>query len=412
MTITGDLKLVSKVKVGTSTEYAVTTVSTSSRVIGAANQTRESYEEIRWDLECLADASSPIDITAFNETLRSELVKIGQAVTLTELGTSRILPAQGIGGSLTGYPRVEISDIPDKSYGQYQAFNLTAITQVPIVDLDGIVEHTTETETVTNTDGTIETSVRGEIRLGDGVDASAWVNTNILAPTRAAADIAGNAVQSRVTVTDDVSHAKYSYSVKPSATGTPGVTDASVEDRTVKDVTGRRIRTISGFATGPNATVYATTQRVAEAANLKLLREDGPSLPSIPDGRVNFNYQYVAGVVSGAFPGIFITRFKETIRQVGGGNQINTSSFFTQDPALRLGIKLPVQYTQTSEIEFIGSFPSHGLSPLLAEDNISGLPRERRSGDGSLKTVSIEWNYIFDAPIDPFPTPTIINGLT
>jgi hypothetical protein len=412
MTITSDLQTVSKIKVGTSATYAVVAIRTTTSIIQPVNQTRASYQELRWDLECLAEIAAPTSIAALNETLAAELAKVGQAVTLTEHSTDRIMPAQGLGGSLTGYPQTAITDIPDKSFAQFQAFTLTAITRIPIADGSGIIEHTTETETITNRDGTIETSVRGEIRLEDGTDASAWVTTNILAPVRAGADAAGNGVVSRISVTDDTAHAKYSYGIKAGAVGSAGVTEASVEDRTVKEISGRRVRTISGYAKGTGASTFATSQRIAESGNLKLLREDGPSTPSIPDGRVNFNYQYVAGITDAGFPGIFITAFTETISKSGGGQSIDTASYFAGNPSLRRGVSLPYVYTQSTVIEFIGgSFDSHGLGPLLATDNMTGEPRERRSASGSLKTVAMDWTYVFDSPLDPKPNPRVINGL-
>lgn len=411
MTTTSDLKLVSKIKVGTSAEYAVVSIRSSSKMVAAANQTRHSYQELRWDLECLAEIGSPTSITGLNETLKAELAKIGELVTLTEVGASRTLPAQGVGGSLTGFPTVEIVDIPAKSFAQYQAFTLTAMTRIPIVDGDGIVEHTTENETTTLSDGKVETSVRGEVRLADDQDAAAWVNTTLIGPARVTATAAGNALQSRVTVTDDSSHAKYSYSTKPGVSGEAGIIQASVEDRTVKDISGRRVRTVSGSATGVNAATFATAQRVAPAANLKIIREDGPSLPNVPDGRVSFNYQYVAGITVAVFPGIFVTRFKETIAQSGGGLQINASSYFGTDPTLRTGLKAPVVYNQRSEIEFIGDFDDHGIDPLLSTDNLIGEPRETRTASGSLKTVTKDYTYLFPTAIDPFPTPRSVDGL-
>ncbi|MGV6813833.1 MAG: hypothetical protein ACWA5W_02350 [Phycisphaerales bacterium] len=411
MTITSDLQTVSKVKVGSSATYAVIAIHASTSIIQPANQTRASYTEIRWELECLAEIAAPTSIATLNDTLAAELAKVGEAVTLTEHSTDRIMPAQGLNGSLTGYPQTTITDIPNKSFAQFQAFTLSAITRIPIADANGLIEHTTETETITNNDGSIETSVRGQVRLVDGTDASAWVTTNIISPVRTAADAAGNGVVSRISVTDDTAHAAYSYSVKPGAVGSASVTEANVEDRTVKDISGRRVRTISGYAKGSGAAAFAASQRIAEGANLKIIREDGPSLPAVPDGRVNFNYQYVAGVTDAAFPGIFITAFKETISKSGGGRSIDASSYFTGDPSLRLGLNLPVIYTQSTQIEFIGPIGSHGLGPILSTNNISGEPRERRSSDGQINTVAMDWRYVFDSPLNPMPSPRSINGL-
>lgn len=405
------LKPISKLTVGGSEEYPVTAIRVSTKRVGPATQTSASYEEIKWDLECLAEINNPTSITQLNETLRNDLVKIGDVVVLTELGTSRSLPASGAGGSMVGYPIVEISDIPNKSFAQYQAFNLSAITRIPFVDVDGIIEHTTETETSITANGDIETSVRGTIRMEQGNAADAWVTTNILTVARASADAAGNTFTQRIKVTDDTSVADYSYTIKPGSVATAGVYEASVDDRTVSDLSGRRVRTISGYATGPNASVFATSQRAGEQANLKIIREDGPSLPSVPDGRVNFSYQYVAGVTDGQFPNVFITRFQESLDQSGGGNEINSSAFLTEDPSVRLGRKLPVSYAQSTEIEFIGSFSAVNLTPLLESDNIVGKPRIRKRSDGKLKTISMSWVYLFPDVIDAVPDPRTVIGL-
>lgn len=411
MTITTDLKAISKVKVGTSADYAVVRISINTKRVGPETQTRESYEEIKWDLECLAEITLPTSITALNETLRSELAKIGLAVTLTELGTSRNLPASGAGGSMIGYPRTEITDIPDRSFAQFQAFSFSAISRIPFVDGEGIIEHTTQTDTSTSSTGIVETSVSGKLRMEQGNDATTYINTNIIGPARTAAETLGKGLLSRISVTDDTTAASYSYTVKSSETGVDGVTEANVEDRTTKDITGRRVRTISGYAKGANASTFATSQRVAEAANLKLLREDGPSLPSVPDGRVNFSYQYVAGVIDAAYPFVFTTRFTEQLNGGGGGSEILPSIWFGANPALRLGRKLPFTYTQSTEIEFIGDFANVTLNPVLAADNIIGTPRISKRSDGKLNTLRYEWTYIYSTTV-ALPDPRTVIGVS
>jgi len=411
VTLTSLLIPVSKVKVGTSDEYPVTKVRTSSKLVGLDDTNTDSYEEITWELECLAEVSVPTSITALNEQLRDQLAKRGLAVTLTELGSARVLPATGTGGSMIGYPRVEISDIPERSFAQYQVFTMRAMTQLPIVDGDGIWQHTRSTETTTSIDGTTITSVSGAVRMAQGNDAAAWVQTNIIGPVRTTAGTNGDAVVSKVKIGNDPAQCEYSYTITPSTTGSVDVTEASVEDRTARDTAGRTVRTVSGYATGGNASTFATGQLLTETANLKLIRKDGPSLPAIPNGRVSFSYQYVSGVTHVDFPGVFITRLDESISQSGGGRELIASAYLQNDPTLRLNRKMPVALNESLTIEFLGSFASINPSRLLDADFQNGQPRITKRSQGIFNTYTRSIDYIYATEPDPLPNPRTMDGL-
>lgn len=412
MTLTSLLIPVTKVTVGGSDEYPVTKVRTTHAMVGLDDTNTDSYEEITWELECLAEVAVPTSITALNEQLRGELAKRGLAVTLTELGSARVLPATGAGGSMIGYPRVEIADIPERSFAQYQVFTLRAVTQLPIVDGDGIWQHDRSTETTTNIDGTTVTSVSGSVRMAQGNDAAAWVQTNIIGPARTTAGGNGDAVVSKIKIGNDPAQCEYSYTVTPSTTGSADVTEASVEDRTTRDTAGRTTRTVSGYATGGNASSFATGQLLAETTNLKLIRKDGPSLPAIPNGRVSFSYQYVSGVVHADFPGVFITRLDESVGQSGGGRELIVSAYLQNDPTLRLNRKMPVALNESLTIEFLGSFASIDPSRLLDEEFQNGDPRISKRSQGIFNTYSRSIDYIYATAPDPLPNPRTMDGLS
>ena len=411
MTLSQDLLPISKIKVGDSDEYPVTQIRTASKLVGLDDSNTDSYEEISWELECMAEISEPTSIRQLNETLRAELAKRGETVTLTELGSASVLPASGAGGSMIGYPQVEITGIPAKSHAQYQYFNMRAVSRVPIDQGNGVYEHSVSTETTTSTDGTQSTSVSGSLKMVQGNDAAGWVMTNIITPARDAASTSGDGVVSKIKVGNDPAQCDYSYTVTPSATGQQDVTVASIEDRTAKDVSGRWVRTISGYAEGSNATSFANAQLVAQSANLVLLRKDGPSLPSLPSGRVNFSYQYASGVTHDDFPGIFITRLEENIVSSGEGRELLASAYFQNDPALHRGRKIPVSMSESLTLEFLGSFS--GLDPdvLLDPEHQVGGVRITKGVRGAFKTFTRTINYLYDTEPDPIPTPRQLEGL-
>ena len=411
MTLTQDLILVSKVTVGGSDEYPVTKIRTSSKLVGLDDSNTDSYEERTWELECLAEVSVPTSITQLNEQLRSELAKRGLAVTLTELGSARVLPATGAGGSMVGYPIVEISDIPERSMGIYQVFTMRAIARVPITDGDGIYEHSRKTETTTGIDGTVSTSVSGVVRMDQGNDAKAWVQTNIIGPVRTTAGTNGDAVVSKTIVNNDTAQCEYSYTVTPSTTGSQDVTEAVVEDRTARDTAGRTLRTVTGYATGANASSFATSQLLTPTANLRLIRQDGPSLPAIPNGRVSFTYQYVSGVTHAAFPNVFVTQLEEGIEQAGGGRELIATPYLQTDPTLRLNRQLPVVLREDISVEFIGSFDDIDPSTLLDSEFQNGAARIKKRSKGLFNLYSRSIDYIYATAPDPLPHPRTMDGL-
>lgn len=412
MTVTDELIPVSKVKVGDSAEYPVTQLRSTSRMVGLDDSSVDSYEEISWDLECMAEITDPTSIRQLNETLRADLAKRGEAVTLTELGSASILPASGAGGSVIGYPHVEIIAIPGKSHAQYQYFTMRAITRIPIDQGNGVYQHSTNTEISTGIDGTITTSVSGSVMMVQGNDAVDWVTTNVLTPARNAASAAGDGIVTKTKIGNDPARCDYSYTVTPSTTGQQDVTVAAVEDRTAQDASGRWVRSISGYAEGANATAFANSQLISQSANLILIRKDGPSLPSLPSGRVSFSYQYVSGVTHPDFPGVFITRLEESVDLAGGGRELIANAYLQNNPALHLGRKLPFGVSESLTIEFLGSFSVVDPSVLLDPEFQIGGKRIRKGTRGVFKTYSRSISYIYDTEPDPLPNPRQLEGLT
>lgn len=412
-----NLNAISKLTVGDSAEYGVTMAKVMSRKVTPDGQTREAYEEITWDIEALETITDETDIVTLKNLLASKLARVGQTVTLHEWDKNRTLDAAGVNGTLPGYPIVEIVDIPQRSYGAKQAFTLKATTRVGIADENDIVEHTTSTETITNNDGTTQTSVRGSVRLDTGINAPAWIETNVLAAVRTQAALDGNTVVTRVTNDDDSAAADYTYTVAPQGNngpGTSGVTEGRVEDRINKDISGKRSRVISGYAIGPNAATFAAAQRVPPSSTLILIREDEPSTPSVPDGRVSFRYEYVFGYTSVAFPSITILRLNESVDDLGGGRPVLPGEYLDGDPVLRLGISRAYRYRQSIEIEFIGTFANAiaSMTPLFAADNISGTPTVSKRARGNIKTVRISWEFVYSTPVVSLPDPRTVDGVS
>ena len=142
-----------------------------------------------------------------------------------------------------------------------------------------------------------------------------------------------------------------------------------------------------------------------------LLRKDGPSLPSLPSGRVNFSYQYASGVTHNDFPGIFITRLEETVTTSGEGRELFANAYFQENAALHRGRKLPVSMTESLTIEFLGSFAEIDPSVLLDEEKQVGGRRISTGTRGVFNTYSRSISYIYDTEPDPLPTPRSLEGL-
>lgn len=415
-----NLNAISKITVGGSAEYGVVSSRATTRISSPEGQTRESYRETVWDIECLTTINDPTTISALKATLASELARIGQTVTLHEFSQTRVLAAAGVGGTLPGYPITEVGEIVPRSFGVAQAFTLKVTTRVGIADGSNIVEHTSSTETTVNTDGTSSTTVRGSLRMAPGQNAVAYINTNIFDPARTQADIDGDVVISRVGNREDAdaAAADYTYTVSPQGTNGPdasGVTRGSVEDKITKDKSGRRTRVISGYAVGPNATTYAGSQKVNPTSTLILLREEGPTTPSIPDGRVAFRYEYAFGYASASYPDITILRLDGTVVDAGsGGRGVIAAQYHDGDPVLRLGLKREYRYSESIQLEFIGEFADamESIDHQFDADNLDGQPSIRMGASGLIKTISVGWNFVYAQPYTgTLPTPQTIDGV-
>lgn len=398
--MTTKLLNISKIKIGTSAEYPVLRVQQDHRRVGPADQARESYEEITWTLSCLAKASGPTTIRAFNDTLRSTLARRGVDVVLTERGQSTSLLAAG---SLPGYPETQWLATPDIAFGEWQSFDLRVTDRRPIADEDDVVEHTYTITTTTDKDGGVETRRAGEVRLANGENAAAWVASEVLAP--AASDAASNdlAFTKRVEVNSDAAWCRYEYTTAPdtSSGGITGLSQASVEDRTSRDTAGNGRRVISGYATGANATTWAESQLLSPVPNgTVLVGREGPTPPSVPDGRVSFRYEYAVGVQHTDFPGIYVLGLEETLTgPITGGHSIVAAEYMGADPTLRRTEKRAYLYRQSSTIRFLGStHNSHNLTALLSEDNLTGPPLITKRSEGPIRIVSVEREYAFATP--------------
>jgi hypothetical protein len=406
------LKLISKIKIGDSAEYPVLRVmSEEYGRVGPSNQSRESYEEITWTLRCLAQASAPTTIRAFNQTLRTTLAKRGVDVVLTERGQATTLAAAG---SLPGYPRVEHTATPEMSFGPWQSFDLRITDRRPLPDNDDLVEHTYTRRTSTNAEGGVETRQSGQVRLANGEDAAAWVATEIFAGAASTASSGGLAFVKSIETNQDAAWCSYEYTISPvtNSGGIAGLTSASKEDRTSQDTEGRGRRVISGYATGPNAATWAAAQALGTIPiDTRLVRQEGPTPASLPDGRVSFRYEYAVGKVKSGFSGIYILDLVERIYPVSGGNEIEVAEYLGGDPVLRRGPERAYVYRQESSIRYLGgTLDTHGLTGLMSADNLAWPDRYVKRLEGPIREVSITREYVYTSP-QTVPSPRTLEVL-
>lgn len=413
------LNAISKITVGDSAEYGVVSSKATTRIVSPDGQTRQSYREIVWDIECLTTIADAATVSASKAAIADDVARVGETVTLHEYGQSRVLAAAGAGGTLPGYPMTEFTEIPSRCYGASIGFTLRVTTRIGIADGSDIVEHTSSAETTVDTDGATSTRVQGKIRMAPGENAVNYINTNILAPVRTQADADGDVVLSRVGNEEnaDAASAYYSYTVSPQGTNGPdatGVTRGSVEDKITKDKSGRRTRIITGYAVGPNAVTYASSQRVTPTSSLVLIREEGPTTPSIPDGRVSFRYEYAFGYSSPSYPGITILRLDGSVNDPGsGGRRIVPAQYHDGNPVLRLGLNREYRYGESILLEFIGEFADAiaAIGHQFDDDNMDGEPSVRMSASGLIKTITVSWSFVYDDAVAPLPHPQTINGV-
>lgn len=412
MTLEAQLQTIGSVVVGTSPAYAVTRSRATDRALGPDAQAGVAIREIDWELDCLAFAATAGDIANVQNSIRSDLVQRGEQVQFTDMGVARTLPEGGVAsGSLAGYPTVELVDDPQLTLGTVLKFTLKIKTRIPN-DAADLVEHEFERSETTDNDGNVTITQRGTVRTKNGVAAQTYADTNFITPEQTAATTAGQEFEIRWITTADTTVVRYELTRRDpdQDTGSPSVTQAQVIDRTLRQIDGRRIRRVSGFAVGSSAQSYADSQKPTTDASNILIREESTP-PTIPDGRVNFLYEVLTGVTDAQFPGIVVYRFNETIAEVSGGRAINTGEYFGRTPLIRLGRERAYIYRQTSEMEFIGDWDSHGLTPLLDADNYASPPRVRKvGGRNELRRVTVTFTYAYDTA-QALPNPRQIEGL-
>lgn len=406
-----DLLTISKITIGASAEYPVLSVQRSHTRTGPADQARVSYEEITWTLRCLAKATTPTTIGAFNAQMASTLATRGQTVVLTEMGQSTSLIAAG---SLPGFPQTQWTGTPEVSYGGWQSFDLVVTDRRPVVDEDNIAEHTYTIETGTQPKGGTRTRRVGSVRTGNGDNAAAWVAANIFAPAQSAANAGGLALTKRTTVNADAAWCQYEYEMAPltGSGGIAGLLEAQSEDRTSIDTEGVTRRVVSGYAAGTGAAAWVAGRRLAQTANLALVREE-TSPAAIPSERLSFRFEYVSGAALAAFPGIFVLEISERVSgPMGGGLGIEAAEFLGQTPVLRRGTHRAYAYRQSSTIRFLGgTHADHGLTALFNPDNLSGEPMVDYDSQGRVRVVTIDRAFVFDTPVDPLPVPRTLDNL-
>lgn len=416
MTLLADLNAIGNVTVGASPAYPVVSARCTTRRVGADGQNVEAYREEEWELTCHAFAATPGDIGTVEETIRTDLVRRGQVVTFTDKGVARTMPAGGaVGGSLVGYPIVQLADDPTKSFGTIVTFTIRATTRIPNAAVD-LVEHDYERTEATDEDGLVSITQRGSVRTKNGVAARAHAQTAFVTPEETAAGVAGQDFLVRWTETADTTLVRYEFTRRDQDDngGTPGVTEAQVTDRTVKQLDGRRVRTVSGYAIGASADTFADAQKPATDPSNILVREERTPA-TVPDGRVNFSYEVLTGVTDLQFPGLVIFRFNETIEEVSGGKGVLAQSYFLSTPSLRRGRQQPHVYRQVTEVEFIGAWPiswtGTGVEPQMATDNLLTDPRYfKRGGSNGLRQVRLVAEFIFQSA-QSVPNPREIEGL-
>lgn len=413
-----DLITIGFVQVGVggdaSAQYPIASIACTESTTGPEGDDRTSYIRRRWTIRAWAQAANLNARQTLRQTLESTLARRGKLVTVQLGSGARTLPAPGAGGSLLGYPAVEISDVVEDTFGTVLGFTLTAETMIPVVDGSGIVEHTFETEESIDSRGLTTLTVSGTIRLAPGEDAKAWAITNVLDPAESAAGTANRGFQRRTRVGLDASVCEYSYSSSDTGAGTNGVSKADVSDVTTRDSVGRRTRTISGSAEGSAATTFAASLEPVPGAT-ELLTQKRISQPSTPDGRVTFSYELLSGVQPGGrFGTLVVFSHDESIDDTSEGRPIQVTPFLGADPVLSRGLQAPFVYEQSSSIEFTGGDFGDGesaLTGLMDDDNLARRPRVRTQiSRHGVRRLTITRRYIY-ATAQTVPEPRELPAL-
>ncbi len=404
MSLMDTLSAIGNVTVGTSDAYPVLGhLSMTDDYDGPPDLNGTPVLVRTWRFKCLAKAAANNQIGALAETLKTQLVRRGQAVSFVQFGAAaRTMPATGgTAGSMKGYPRTSINLLDEESVGSWQTFELVCVTHIPQPQgvLSGFNLCFIDVENVYSKDNDDNETIRqsGTVRVRNDQSAKSYIETIVLGPAKTAATTAGHTFTSTIRVKNDAATATYDYVEAPQGSNPgSGIEQADVTDITTSQSTGRIVRVISGSAKGANATTFATAQEPTPAAD-EVLTAREVSLPSVPDGRVTFRYELLTGIEDASFPGIRIFGFSQTITPTAGGRRIESASFASRLPHLWKGVQRPWFYTQRTRIEFIGDWDDAEIAPLMDEDNLMERPVPSNSTTANgLRVSEVTHVFIYD----------------
>jgi hypothetical protein len=387
VTLISDLSAIATVQVGegggASAVYPVIEITRSSKREGAASVTpgavTQRLRRMTVVLRCLAQAGSLATIGTLRATLESTLCQTGARIRIVEVGSTWDLPAYtgAAGGSQPGYPTASIADDPEHIAGLVHGFTLTCETLV----LDtGAVEHDSETtERTDETSGDVTTTGSGTVIVTPNTTAKAWILANVIAPLQTAVGISGETLVFSITVSpQDTTRAKYTYTIAPADAVSPGggITSARVIDETRETSGGETIRTISGDATGGSASTFAAGQEPTPGSGEVLISRT-ISEPQVSDGRVSFRYELLVGVADSYFgSGKHITRWTERVGSPTIGiREAGFHLFQGAPPSPFLGPQQGFEYTQESQVEWIGAQDDEVIPLVFSSANLVGSPQ-------------------------------------
>lgn len=417
---------IGKITVGASAEMPISKLTERHAHESPEGENGAKLIRTTWSIESYAIAASEAAVGQLKETLKTNLTKRGEAVVLIEradAGTpvpaTRTLAAGGsVGGPLPGYPRCQVETMPDDSSGPFVTFRLTVESVAPAAGLSDPVWHDHETTTSTDQSEAETTRRTGTVRVANGSSAESWVRTNVIDPARAAADAAGRRFSDRVTVGLDTAQCSYEYTDQEPGSngyGGGGIDDASVTVREQRVRDGGSVERVTGYAVGTSASTFAENQRPSQD-NFRVIVKDQVSSPSVPQGRVDFDFEVRIGkTVPSLFNDAVVFEYRHSIREQGGGAPILSADRFNALPRLFRGRNTPYAYVETATVVYmpqtaINIFAQTGMSASLDTDNIHGAPDRdvTRDADG-FYTATIAIRYRFDSE-QTMPTPRTIAG--
>lgn len=425
MTIANVITASGSFTIGGSSAYPVLDVFKETMVpFGPDSQSAHTMVRRTWRWASVHIAANELEQHTARATLQSTLAVNGQTVTVTLAGGGnvRTAPATGASGSIAGYPRVTIEIDETRTTGRVIWFFVTVETVIPVVQAESggfnLVEHDWTIDTSIDEDGRETITRRGTARVRPDQIARAWAQATVIDPAEADAATVGDSFIVRWTEGPDPAVVRYEYTrnAPPEGGSSPGVIDAEVVDRTSKDRNGRIVRTISGSAKGANAATFATSQMLTQTATLKLLR-DQVSAPRVPDGRVDFSFEYLSGATVGTFvAGAVVFAYTERIEEIPGGRAVRAATFHDADASLYRDEREPWGYAQTTTVEFTNATfdaaeASTLMEGLLDSDNLIRAPRRRRetTREGT-QILSIDRGYLY-ATQQTLPDPRKVETL-